>query len=103
MHPCENTLPTQVPEDEASIVFHNRCGRVPSKEAADEQYLRKGVKRVVILRRRMRFMGTKVGPDVFILNLAGSVGGPYTVFLSPPFPGLFSATTLDIDENTKTR
>jgi hypothetical protein len=67
-----NTLPTQALKDEVSIAFHNRCGRAPSKEAADEQY-QKGVKRVDFLRGRTRFMGlssTKVGPDVWILNLA---------------------------------
>ena len=66
-----NTLPTQALKDEVSIAFHNRCGRAPSKEAADEQY-HKGVKRVDFLRGRTRFMGlssTKVGPDVWILNL----------------------------------
>lgn len=67
-----NTLPTQALRDEVSIAFHNRCRRAPTKEAADEQY-QKGVKRVDFLRGRTRFMGlssTKVGPDVWILNLA---------------------------------
>ena len=67
-----SALPTQKLKDEVSIAFHNRCGRAPSKEAADEQY-QKGVKRMDFLRGRTRFMGlssTKVGPDVWILNLA---------------------------------
>ena len=66
-----NTLPTQALKDEVSLAFHSRCGRAPSKEAAEEQY-QKGVKRVDFLRGRTRFMGlssTKVGPDVWILNL----------------------------------
>lgn len=66
-----NTLPTQALKDDVSIAFHTRCGRAPSKEAADEQY-QKGVKRVDFLLGRTRFMGlssTKVGPDMWILNL----------------------------------
>ncbi|KAH0826806.1 hypothetical protein J3R83DRAFT_5230 [Lanmaoa asiatica] len=67
-----NTLPTQALRDEVSIAFHNRCGRAPSREAANEQY-QKGVKRVDFLRGRTRFMGlssTKLGPDKWVLNLA---------------------------------
>ncbi|KAF9218687.1 hypothetical protein BS17DRAFT_519974 [Gyrodon lividus] len=68
-----NTLPTQQIKDEVAIAFHARCGRAPSKEAAAEQY-HKGLKRVDFLRGRNRFMGlssTKLGPDVWVLNLAG--------------------------------
>ncbi|KAF8431095.1 hypothetical protein L210DRAFT_3306671, partial [Boletus edulis BED1] len=64
-------LPTQALKDEVSVAFHRRCGRAPSREAADEQYHR-GVRRVDFLRGRTRFMGlssTKVGPDVWTLNL----------------------------------
>ena len=67
-----NALPTQALKDEVSTAFHKRCQRAPSKEAADEQY-RKGVKRVDFLRGQTRFMGlssTKVGLDVWTLNLA---------------------------------
>jgi len=71
-----NTLPTQTLKDEVSTAFRNRCGSAPSKEAR-EQY-QKGVTRVDFLRGRTRFMGlsgTKVGPDVWTLNLACSVDG----------------------------
>jgi len=67
-----NSLPSQALKDAVSIAFHNRIRGAPSKEAADEQY-QKGVKRVDFLRGRTRFMGlssTKVGPDVWLLNLA---------------------------------
>ncbi|KAI9458763.1 hypothetical protein HD554DRAFT_2139124 [Boletus coccyginus] len=67
-----NMLPMQALKDEVSTAFHNRCGSAPSTAAADEQY-KKGVKRVDFLRGRTRFMGlssTKVGPNVWTLNLA---------------------------------
>jgi len=67
-----DALPSREMKDAVAIAFHTRCGRAPSKEAAGEE-LRKGVKRVDFLIGRNRFMGlssTKLGPDVWAMNLA---------------------------------
>lgn len=63
--------PSQYIRDTVAETYHNRCLRASSAEAyAEEQ--RKGLKRVDFLMGRTTFMGlssTKLGPDVWVLNL----------------------------------
>ncbi|KAH7887214.1 hypothetical protein F5I97DRAFT_1119575 [Phlebopus sp. FC_14] len=66
------TLPSQEARDEVALAFHTRCRRSVSHEGYEEQKA-KGVKRVDFLMGRNRFMGlssTKIGPDVWVLNVA---------------------------------
>lgn len=64
-------VPSQRARDTIAETYHNRCLRASSAEAyAEEQ--RKGLKRVDFLMGRTTFMGlssTKLGPDVWVLNL----------------------------------